>query len=145
MNFVCSLACSQEFKRVNNIVGRCEFCKNEKITRDVKKVDGKSCNFCSDGEAMQDCLVYVMHLLSVTVNDICTKVSLNLPPLLPGCSVLFRHELEKTWGEHCSSCAYCLSISKTLVTAEYDGTEEEFCSEDCSSKFNKLLSRVSRA
>lgn len=63
MNFVCSLACSQEFKRVNNIVGKCEFCKNEKIIRDVKKVDGKDCYFCSDGETMQDCVVVVSYCI----------------------------------------------------------------------------------
>lgn len=50
MNFVCSLACSQEFKRVNNITGKCEYCKNEKIIRDIKRVDGRDCYFCSDGE-----------------------------------------------------------------------------------------------
>ncbi|XP_054461684.1 uncharacterized protein LOC129097029 isoform X2 [Anoplopoma fimbria] len=49
MNFVCSLACSQEFKTANNIIGKCEYCQNERIIRDVKKVDGKDCYFCSDG------------------------------------------------------------------------------------------------
>lgn len=58
--------------------------------------------------------------------------------------MLFRHELEKKWGEHCHSCAYCLSISKTVVTAQYDGTEEEFCSEDCNSKYKMLFCHVSR-
>ncbi|XP_034057491.1 uncharacterized protein LOC117536655 isoform X1 [Gymnodraco acuticeps] len=47
--FLCSLACSQEFKSVNNITGKCEYCKNESIIDDVKKVNGKDCYFCSDG------------------------------------------------------------------------------------------------
>lgn len=50
MNFVCSLACSQEFKRVNNIMGKCEYCKNERIIRDATRVDDKDCYFCSDGK-----------------------------------------------------------------------------------------------
>lgn len=50
INFVCSLACSEEFKRVNNIMGKCEYCKNERIIKDVKKVDNKDCYFCSDGK-----------------------------------------------------------------------------------------------
>ncbi|XP_049890842.1 uncharacterized protein LOC126384039 isoform X1 [Epinephelus moara] len=107
MNFVCNLACSQEFKRVNNIMGKCEYCKNERIITNVKKVDSKDCYFCSDG-----------------------------------CLRLFQHELEKKWGEHCGSCAYCFSISKTLVTAKYEGIDEEFCSEECSSNYNMLLCRV---
>ncbi|XP_034401108.1 uncharacterized protein LOC117738995 isoform X2 [Cyclopterus lumpus] len=49
MHFVCSLACSQKFKMTNNIIAKCEYCENEKIIRDVKKVDGKVCFFCSDG------------------------------------------------------------------------------------------------
>ncbi|XP_074468762.1 uncharacterized protein LOC141753956 isoform X2 [Sebastes fasciatus] len=49
MNFVCSLACAQEFKTVNNIIGICEYCKNEKVIKGVKKVDGNDCYFCSDG------------------------------------------------------------------------------------------------
>nr|XP_020474167.1 uncharacterized protein LOC109970738 [Monopterus albus] len=109
MNFVCSLACSQEFKRVNNIMGVCEYCKNERIIRDAKRIDGKDCYFCCDG-----------------------------------CKMIFCHELEKTWGKHCSLCAYCHSISKTVVTAKYEGTDEEFCSEDCSSKFKMLFCCVAK-
>ncbi|XP_010796036.1 zinc finger MYM-type protein 4-like [Notothenia coriiceps] len=47
--FLCSLVCSQEFKSINNITGKCEYCKNESIIDDVKKVNGKDCYFCSDG------------------------------------------------------------------------------------------------
>ncbi|TKS88872.1 Zinc finger MYM-type protein 4 [Collichthys lucidus] len=109
MNFVCSLACSQEFKRVNNITGKCEYCKNEKIIRDIKRVDGRDCYFCSDG-----------------------------------CKMLFRHELEQEWGVHCSSCAYCMSISRTVVTAKYKGTDEKFCSEDCNSKYKMLFCHIAK-
>uniref|UniRef100_A0A8C2Z5T8 TRASH domain-containing protein n=1 Tax=Cyclopterus lumpus TaxID=8103 RepID=A0A8C2Z5T8_CYCLU len=106
MHFVCSLACSQKFKMTNNIIAKCEYCENEKIIRDVKKVDGKVCFFC--------------------------------------CKMLFRQELKKQWGEHCGLCAYCLSISKTRVTAKYEGANKEFCSEDCSLNYNMLLSRVAQ-
>ncbi|XP_038581361.1 zinc finger MYM-type protein 4-like [Micropterus salmoides] len=109
MNFVCSLACSQEFKRVNNIMGKCEYCKNERIITDAKRVDGKDCYFCSDG-----------------------------------CKMLFQHDLEKQWGEHCSSCAYCLSISQTVVTAQFKGTKEEFCSEECSSNYQMLFCHIAK-
>uniref|UniRef100_A0A671XI67 TRASH domain-containing protein n=1 Tax=Sparus aurata TaxID=8175 RepID=A0A671XI67_SPAAU len=109
MNFVCSLACSEEFKRVNNIMGKCEYCKNERIIKDVKKVDNKDCYFCSDG-----------------------------------CRMLYHHELKEKWGEYCHSCAYCLSISKTVVTAQYKGTEEEFCSEDCSANYKMLFCHVAK-
>ncbi|XP_029370194.1 zinc finger MYM-type protein 4-like isoform X2 [Echeneis naucrates] len=48
MDFVCSLACFQEFKRANKIPGKCEFCKSEQIIRKAKRVDGKDCYFCSE-------------------------------------------------------------------------------------------------
>lgn len=59
--------------------------------------------------------------------------------------MFFREELEKNWGDHCHSCTYCLSISKTLVTAPYSGTKMEFCSEACNSKYNRLFCHVSRS
>uniref|UniRef100_A0A3Q2PMC0 Zinc finger MYM-type containing 4 n=1 Tax=Fundulus heteroclitus TaxID=8078 RepID=A0A3Q2PMC0_FUNHE len=52
-----------------------------------------------------------------------------------GCKLLFRHELSKNWGKHCHSCVYCHCVSKKLVTAQYGGSVEEFCSEDCRSKY----------
>uniref|UniRef100_A0A3Q3RWD7 TRASH domain-containing protein n=1 Tax=Mastacembelus armatus TaxID=205130 RepID=A0A3Q3RWD7_9TELE len=100
MNFVCTLACSQEFKRVNNITGTCAYCKNERIIKDAKRIDNEDCFFCRDT-----------------------------------CVILLRHQLKKKWGKHCESCAYCFSVSKTVVTAEYEGTYKEFCSEDCSSNY----------
>ncbi|XP_047461601.1 zinc finger MYM-type protein 4-like [Mugil cephalus] len=47
--FVCSLTCCHEYKIVNNITGPCEHCKNERIVRDVKRIDGKDRRFCSEG------------------------------------------------------------------------------------------------
>ncbi|XP_032391770.1 uncharacterized protein LOC116701860 isoform X1 [Etheostoma spectabile] len=49
INFVCGQTCFQEFNRVNNITGKCEYCNNERIIRHVRKFEGKDCDFCSDG------------------------------------------------------------------------------------------------
>ncbi|XP_054601443.1 uncharacterized protein [Nothobranchius furzeri] len=97
--FVCSSSCSQEFKRINDITGVCEHCKSKRIIKEVKKVDSKNHNFCSDG-----------------------------------CFTLFLHGLEKKCKKFCSSCCFCRSVSKTVVTSE----GQKFCSEGCRSK-NKLL------
>ncbi|XP_062291642.1 uncharacterized protein LOC133996101 isoform X2 [Scomber scombrus] len=107
MNFVCSSACAQEFKRVNNIIGECEYCKMENIIGDAKRVNNKDCYFCSDS-----------------------------------CRVLFEHNLEKKWGKYCRSCAYCLSISETVVTAYYENKTMKFCSEDCNLNYKMLHCRV---
>ncbi|XP_071369672.1 zinc finger MYM-type protein 4-like [Centroberyx affinis] len=107
--FVCSLACCQEYKKVKCVTGLCEYCKIEKVSRDVKRIDNKDCHFCSDG-----------------------------------CNLLYEHDLAKNWGKHCRCCAYCFSISKELVTGQYGGTTEEFCSDDCMSKYSMLFCQVAQ-
>lgn len=61
-----------------------------------------------------------------------------------GCKLLFRHETSKNWGKHCHSCTYCNCVSKKLVTAQYGGSVEEFCSEECRKKYTMLFCHVSR-
>ncbi|CAI5691442.1 unnamed protein product [Oreochromis niloticus] len=61
-----------------------------------------------------------------------------------GCKLLFRHDLSKNWGKHCHSCVYCHSVSKKLVTAQYGGSTEEFCSEECRSKYTMLFCHVAK-
>uniref|UniRef100_UPI0037E71B6F zinc finger MYM-type protein 4-like n=1 Tax=Semicossyphus pulcher TaxID=241346 RepID=UPI0037E71B6F len=61
-----------------------------------------------------------------------------------GCKLLFRHDLTKSWRKHCSSCVYCHRMSKKLVTAQYGGSTEEFCSEECRSKYTMLFCHVAK-
>ncbi|KAM3597055.1 uncharacterized protein V6R79_025494 [Siganus canaliculatus] len=61
-----------------------------------------------------------------------------------GCKLLYGHELTKSWGKHCQSCVYCHSASKKLVTAQYGGSTEEFCSEECRSKYTMLFCHVAK-
>ncbi|XP_075886472.1 uncharacterized protein LOC142890974 isoform X7 [Nelusetta ayraudi] len=56
-----------------------------------------------------------------------------------GCGFLFRAKLQELWGEHCSSCACCLSTTKTVVSDFYRDKVEHFCSQECNTKYNKLL------
>uniref|UniRef100_H3D187 Zinc finger MYM-type containing 4, tandem duplicate 1 n=1 Tax=Tetraodon nigroviridis TaxID=99883 RepID=H3D187_TETNG len=60
------------------------------------------------------------------------------------CKVLFRQKLAESWGKHCRSCGYCCSMSEKLVTAMYGGSAEEFCSEDCRSKYTLLFCHVAK-
>nr|XP_040044626.1 zinc finger MYM-type protein 4 isoform X1 [Gasterosteus aculeatus aculeatus] len=61
-----------------------------------------------------------------------------------GCKLLFRHEMSKKWGKHCLSCIYCHGMSKKLVTAQYGGSTEEFCSDECRSKYTMLFCHVAK-
>lgn len=66
--------------------------------------------------------------------------TLLVPPA--GCTQLFQQELAKKWGKHCQSCVFCQSTSQKLVTAQYGGSTEEFCSDDCRSKYTMLFCHV---
>lgn len=62
--FVCSVKCSEEFKRANSVMSLCEYCKMEKITTEAEKINNKDCFFCSDGKEI---LQYLMHLRGFSV------------------------------------------------------------------------------
>ncbi|XP_037548989.1 zinc finger MYM-type protein 4-like [Nematolebias whitei] len=47
--YVCSSACSQDFKRINSIVASCEHCGSIKLINEVKRIGTKNCCFCSTG------------------------------------------------------------------------------------------------
>lgn len=144
INFVCSLACSEEFKKVNNITGKCEYCKNERLIREIKRVDNKDCYFCSEGKrTSRDRKSEWKKGSGLKKRE--GKIERLSFLSSQGCVMLFSNELEKKWGEHCRSCVYCLSISKTVATAQYKGTDEQFCSEECNSKYNMLFCHVSRS
>uniref|UniRef100_A0A096LPV7 TRASH domain-containing protein n=1 Tax=Poecilia formosa TaxID=48698 RepID=A0A096LPV7_POEFO len=57
-----------------------------------------------------------------------------------GCLLLFHRDLDRKWGKHCSSCSYCLSVSRTVLSGPAGGRRREFCSEGCRSKYRTLIS-----
>ncbi|XP_029022708.1 zinc finger MYM-type protein 4 isoform X2 [Betta splendens] len=61
-----------------------------------------------------------------------------------GCKLLYKHDLTKNWGEYCHSCVYCHCVSKKLVTAQYGNFTEQFCSEECRSKYTMLFCHVAK-
>ncbi|XP_024151010.1 zinc finger MYM-type protein 4 isoform X1 [Oryzias melastigma] len=107
--FLCSSNCTNEYKKANFVMSLCEYCKIEKVAKEVKRINNKICHFCSDG-----------------------------------CKLLFRHETSKNWGKHCHSCTYCNCVSKKLVTAQYGGSVEEFCSEECRKKYTMLFCHMAK-
>ncbi|XP_056365181.1 zinc finger MYM-type protein 4 isoform X6 [Oenanthe melanoleuca] len=60
------------------------------------------------------------------------------------CKLLYKHDLSKRWGTHCKMCSYCLQTSPKLVQNHFAGKTEEFCSEDCMSKFTVLFYQMAK-
>ncbi|KAM4656360.1 zinc finger MYM-type protein 4-like isoform 10-T13 [Amazona ochrocephala] len=61
-----------------------------------------------------------------------------------GCKLLYKHDLAKRWGNHCKMCSYCLQASPKLVQNLFGGKMEEFCSEECMSKFTVLFYQMAK-
>ncbi|KAI1231229.1 hypothetical protein IHE44_0008166 [Lamprotornis superbus] len=60
------------------------------------------------------------------------------------CKLLYKHDLSKRWGTHCKMCSYCLQTSPKLVQNHFAGRTEEFCSEECMSKFTVLFYQMAK-
>eukprot|EP00062_Callorhinchus_milii_P020447 gi/632976104/ref/XP_007904610.1/ PREDICTED: zinc finger MYM-type protein 4 [Callorhinchus milii] len=61
-----------------------------------------------------------------------------------GCKLLYKHDLAKRWGPHCKSCSSCSQSSRRLLTQQFGGKKEEFCSEECLSKFAVLFYQMAK-
>uniref|UniRef100_A0A3B3IB92 Uncharacterized protein n=1 Tax=Oryzias latipes TaxID=8090 RepID=A0A3B3IB92_ORYLA len=111
MNFVCSPVCAQEFKRINNISSLCEYCKNERLINEVKKVNNKDCCFCSEG-----CKILFHYELEKKWGKHCQSCTFCLSVSK---TVLTVHdeELEK---EFCSAeCSFRYTSLRSHVSADY--------------------------
>uniref|UniRef100_A0A8C2U2A7 Zinc finger MYM-type containing 4 n=1 Tax=Coturnix japonica TaxID=93934 RepID=A0A8C2U2A7_COTJA len=60
------------------------------------------------------------------------------------CKLLYKHDLTKRWGNHCKMCSYCLQTSPKLVQNLFGAKMEEFCSEECMSKFTVLFYQMEK-
>ncbi|XP_006094242.1 zinc finger MYM-type protein 4 isoform X5 [Myotis lucifugus] len=61
-----------------------------------------------------------------------------------GCKLLYKHDLAKLWGNHCKMCSYCLQTSPKLVQSNLGGKVEEFCCEECMSKYTVLFYQMAK-
>ncbi|XP_075852607.1 zinc finger MYM-type protein 4 isoform X7 [Microcebus murinus] len=105
----CGKNCSDEYKKINNVMAMCEYCKIEKIVKETVRFSGADKSFCSEG-----------------------------------CKLLYKHELVKHWGNHCKMCSYCLQTSPKLVQNNLGGKVEEFCCEECMSKYTVLFYQMAK-
>ncbi|XP_036767838.2 zinc finger MYM-type protein 4 isoform X3 [Manis pentadactyla] len=105
----CGKNCSDEYKKINNVMAMCEYCKIEKIVKETVRFSGADKSFCSEG-----------------------------------CKLLYKHDLAKRWGNHCKMCSYCLQTSPKLLQNNVGGKMEEFCCEECVSKFSVLCYQMAK-
>lgn len=105
----CGKNCCDEYKKINNVMAMCEYCKIEKIIKETVRFSGADKSFCSEG-----------------------------------CKLLYKHDLGKRWGSHCKMCSYCLQTSPKLIQNNLGGKVEDFCCEECMSKYTVLFYQMAK-
>ncbi|MBZ3870439.1 Zinc finger MYM-type protein 6 [Sciurus carolinensis] len=55
------------------------------------------------------------------------------------CKLLSARDFGERWGNYCKMCSYCSQTSPNLVENRLEGKLEEFCCEDCMTKFTVLF------
>lgn len=75
----CGKNCSDEYKKINNVMAMCEYCKIEKIVKETVRFSGADKSFCSEGKDRR--LFYLLSVFAVlkAVNDLsCNYISLSI-------------------------------------------------------------------
>ncbi|XP_012045295.2 zinc finger MYM-type protein 6 isoform X1 [Ovis aries] len=60
------------------------------------------------------------------------------------CRFLSARDFGERWGNYCKMCSYCSQTSPNLVENRLEGKLEEFCCEDCMTKFTVLFYQMAK-
>uniref|UniRef100_A0A8C9PYM0 Zinc finger MYM-type containing 6 n=1 Tax=Spermophilus dauricus TaxID=99837 RepID=A0A8C9PYM0_SPEDA len=60
------------------------------------------------------------------------------------CKLLSARDFGERWGNYCKMCSYCSQTSPNLVENRLEGKLEEFCCEDCMTKFTVLFYQMAK-
>ncbi|CAK6440924.1 unnamed protein product [Pipistrellus nathusii] len=60
------------------------------------------------------------------------------------CKYLSARDFGERWGNYCRMCSYCSQTSPNLVENRLEGKLEEFCCEECMSKFTVLFYQMAK-
>ncbi|KAM4871762.1 zinc finger MYM-type protein 6 isoform 2-T2 [Thomomys bottae] len=60
------------------------------------------------------------------------------------CKFLSVRDFGERWGNYCKMCSYCSQVSPNLVENRLEGKLEEFCCEECMSKFTVLFYQMAK-
>ncbi|XP_008052733.1 zinc finger MYM-type protein 6 [Carlito syrichta] len=60
------------------------------------------------------------------------------------CKFLSARDFGERWGNYCKMCSYCSQTSPNLIENRLEGKLEEFCCEDCMSKFTVLFYQMAK-
>ncbi|KAJ8268208.1 hypothetical protein COCON_G00133800 [Conger conger] len=138
----CGKTCSEEFKKVNVVMARCEYCKIDKVVKEVRKINKQDCSFCSEGCK----LLYKHDLAKRWGNNHCRNCAYcsNTSPRLV--QNHFGGKLEEFCGDQCmshytvlfcqmSKCDACKRQGKLIESLWWLGAMKHFCNLHCLLQF----------
>ncbi|XP_055013269.1 zinc finger MYM-type protein 4 [Boleophthalmus pectinirostris] len=141
MVFFCGQNCLLDFKTSNFLFNVCDYCKVEKVTKEVKRIMSKTCNFCSDG-----CKLLYRHDLTMSWGkhchscSFCHSVSKKVLTAHYGnaeeefCSDLCRSNYTMLYC-HVAKCDFCARKGKLKQSLSLLGDAKHFCDLNCLLQF----------
>uniref|UniRef100_A0A3B4BJ72 TRASH domain-containing protein n=1 Tax=Periophthalmus magnuspinnatus TaxID=409849 RepID=A0A3B4BJ72_9GOBI len=141
MVFFCGQNCLLDFKTSNFLFNVCDYCKVEKVTKEVKRIMSKTCNFCSDG-----CKLLYRHDLTKSWGkhchscSFCHSVSKKVLTAHYGtaeeqfCSELCRSNYTMLFC-HVAKCDFCGRKGKLKQSLSLLGDAKHFCDLNCLLQF----------
>uniref|UniRef100_A0A673H2X6 Zinc finger MYM-type containing 4 n=1 Tax=Sinocyclocheilus rhinocerous TaxID=307959 RepID=A0A673H2X6_9TELE len=135
----CNNSCVEEFKQINNVMARCEYCKIDKVVKEVKRINKIDRSFCSEG-----CKLLYKHDLvkrwgkkhcrncfycSGSAQALVTEVIDNVEHEFCGNICLSQHTLLMRKEIKCSMCRQAKKMM--TETVKWLGEIKHFCSLQC--------------
>ncbi|KAJ8000005.1 hypothetical protein DPEC_G00200320 [Dallia pectoralis] len=144
MIFLCSVTCSEEYRKINYEIARCEYCKVEKPAREVKKINKKDYIFCSEG-----CKLLYKHDLSKRWVKFCRSCAYCGSTAQKAITGQYGGKIEEFCCDECKShytllfcqvakCDVCERQGKLMETLSMLGQVKHFCNLQCLLEFCSL-------
>ncbi|XP_031649600.1 zinc finger MYM-type protein 4 isoform X2 [Oncorhynchus kisutch] len=144
MVFLCSVNCSEEYKKINCEMARCEYCKIEKPAKEVKRINKRDYTFCSEG-----CKLLYKHDLTKRWGKHCKICAYCASTAQKAVTGQYGGKLEDFCSDECKShytllfcqvakCDACERQGKLIETLPMLGEVKHFCNLQCLLQFCSL-------
>uniref|UniRef100_A0AAY4CBN5 TRASH domain-containing protein n=1 Tax=Denticeps clupeoides TaxID=299321 RepID=A0AAY4CBN5_9TELE len=138
MHLLCGKHCAEEFKKVNYIMARCEYCKIDKAIKEVKRINHIDRSFCSEGCK----LLYKHDLAKRWGKKHCRNCRHCGSTSQSVVTSMFSRTIEEFCGSECLSlytlvfcqvakCNSCLKAGPLKESLKWMGEMKHFCNLSC--------------
>uniref|UniRef100_A0A674BUE2 Zinc finger MYM-type protein 4-like n=1 Tax=Salmo trutta TaxID=8032 RepID=A0A674BUE2_SALTR len=144
MVFLCSVNCSEEYRKINYEMARCEYCKIEKPAKEVKRINNRDYTFCSEG-----CKLLYKHDLTKRWGKHCRNCAYCASTAQEAITGQYGGKMEEFCSDECKShytllfcqvakCDACERQGKLIETLPMLGEVKHFCNLQCLLDFCSL-------